>query len=1075
MTLDATRFPSYFEALWGYAPFPWQSRLVAQVLREGRYPDVLALGTGVGKTSIIDLHLFALAAEGARPPAERRLPRRLFFVVDRRVIVDQTDARAGDLARRLERAGEGILAEVAAALREIGGAAGEDAPFDTAVLRGGMVRDDAWARTPDRPLVVSSTVDQVGSRLLFRGYGVSEGMCPVHAGLVGEDALIVLDEVHLANPFAQTLSALRAHVRPGAPGRRSRWQVLTMSATPKDAEGVDASRVFRLDGDDRAHPVLQRRLAASRPVRMVEVKASGSDSAADRKAIAAAAVKAAVELQGAGHMAIGVVVNRVDIARDIWAALQKKREMKRVGAEIALVTGRMRPLDKAIPGALMAKVRAQRGPEEDPSAPVVIVSTQSIEAGADLDFDALVTQAASMDALRQRFGRLNRMGRFGVDGVTDEPSPGPRDTGLRARGVLLCPAAGAKQVPDPIYGDAITATVAFLRSLDGLAPPPEVDDGAAGDDAAGETPEPPGGAARETPADHWVSFDIDTLDRALAGLAPEARSALSAPAPDAPILLPTYVDLWLRTRPRPWPDPDVAPFLHGPQHAPDVQLVWRQDLREADLRAARASDEEGDPGGGDVLGELIARFEAVPPSSAEALSVPIYAVKAWLKGVKPVTVADVPVETSSPKKARDDSAYRLALRWRGDESRVIDPDELRVGDTLILPASRGGLSSAGVWDPTATDPVEDLGERAQWEVRGRAVLLPERHEAIAPGATAWTRRVLADEVLDDDQGAFETVREERAAIRRWLQHVVGAEGAPEWLREVARHLLRPRVGWERLRLAPSRWRPDEDGTGGADGQDGEPTGEPAAPARVVLVGRRPRRSHRDFLAEAPSHTGGRRGAEPVTLRGHLEDVAEQVRRFAHGLGLSDALAHDLALAGRLHDLGKADERFQRLLAGGDPVQAALNDEPLAKSSLSPADKGRRDEARRRSAYPPGTRHELASLALAEANGDLDDAHDPDLVRHLIVSHHGWCRPLPPPVADLDPVTIEHPFSDAASAPTISSRHGLARLGSGIAERFARLNERYGPHTLAWMEAILRLADHRASETPGGQTRATGAP
>ena len=499
-------FDEFFVALWRNDPFPWQQRLAAMVIDSG-WPEAVALPTGAGKTSLIDVWIWALAA-GASEHRQRQ-PRRLFFVIDRRIVVDSVYDHAAAIAQMLEQPETEPLAAVASLLSSLGGTM----PLLPARLRGGLEFDRAWAEDVAQPLVCATTVDQAGSRLLFRGYGLAHrprNSLPIHAALLGNDALLILDEAHLSVPFDDTLATIE-DLRRNEPNLGLPWHCVRMTATPR----LGARKPFGLDAADEACERLRRRLRASKPARLVEVAARrGRDALVD-----AATNEVLALLSNDALRTIGVVVNRVARARAIAQALRGRS----LDADLMLLIGPSRPADRdqAIAAALP---RLRAGRERSTNARrLVVVATQTIEVGADLDFDALVTECAPADSLRQRFGRLDRLG----------------DLEGRARAVILYVPARDE---DPIYGTAIEPAWRWLQ---------------------GQT----------------VKGLLDVGAQALA----EPPAAALAPVARAPVLFPAYLDRLVQTSPLPTPDPAVSVFLHGfESRPPDIEIVWRADLAPED-------------------------------------------------------------------------------------------------------------------------------------------------------------------------------------------------------------------------------------------------------------------------------------------------------------------------------------------------------------------------------------------------------------------------------------------------------------------------------------------------------------
>ncbi|HHY50856.1 MAG TPA: type I-U CRISPR-associated helicase/endonuclease Cas3 [Alphaproteobacteria bacterium] len=986
--LTADDFGDFFEEVHGYAPFPWQKRLLAEIVgkREGKWPSTLDLPTGSGKTAAIDIAVFHLALEADRI-MERRAPVRMAFVVDRRLVVDDAFGRAQKLEAALAAPPPGsVSARVAERLRIL---SGDGPPLIARRLRGGIPREDDWARTPSQPTVLCSTVDQIGSRLLFRGYGISDSMKPVHAGLIGSDCLILLDEAHLAEPFRQTMEW--ADLYRGPNWREAKvaapWGFSLLTATP----GEHAGEAFSLDDEDRSHPILKRRLQAEKLARLVSpAKATGEtdgstgiddedeESGSDAKTLArrcSAIVdeirKALGHFDDAGHgaprPAIGVVVNRVARAREVFNRLSERF----AGASgndssapaLVLMIGPARPVDRDDLVESLQPIRTRlwaAGENRELDRPLILVATQCIEAGVDIDLDALITEAAPIDSLRQRFGRLNRGGR--------EIEP--------YAAIIADKSDISARADDPVYGKAIKPAWDYLVSV----------------------------ATRANGA-LSVDFGIEQMNR----LAAPGRTAFSD-KPDAPVLLPAHLDLLSQTSPIPAADPEVGLYLHGPDRQPDsITVVWRADI---------------DPSWRDQ--DVTRLLTLVPPRAGEAVELPLWAVRRWLEGRRKSAgdMADVPTRGVGDEA----TGGKRVFRWKGNDegSQWIDPAMLRPGDTIVVPANYGGVDAFG-WNPDCEATASDVALKAAEAFATRRFSV-----RIAPGLLEGR---VSDEALAT---ALAALRAERAqTVRQALLDLdlpADIRQALEWLDAAKRrHIV-------------------VDFTLYGENRNGEPRG-------VVLVaplgvkGSKAEgvidRGEDGRPNSTEDDTAGSIFDFPVSLVEHRRDVERKAEEFAERAGLPASQVADLKRAGYLHDQGKRDPRFQAWLHFGDPLGFDPDDETdvLAKSgrTLPPA-------ARERSGLPDHWRHEALSVRLARTDARFAEANDRDLVLWLVGTHHGYGRPL-------------YPHHDPTETPPDIGPQSLAFAWDGLdwPSLFARLKARYGVWELARMEAILRLADHRASQ------------
>jgi CRISPR-associated endonuclease/helicase Cas3 len=677
-------FRDAFRAITGFAPLAWQQRLHDDYFARDRVPASCSLPTGLGKTSVVPIWLIALAGMAGKAASKIALPRRLVYIVNRRTVVDQATESAKRLLAAIYMSAmydrlpwataDGMKAlglelpprlsdersEVLRHLRKnlaslsVGGgdvAKEHSAPLAVSTLRGELADNGEWKKNPARPAIIIGTIDMIGSKLLFSGYGDGRYGRAHHAGLIGQDALIVHDESHLSPAFDALLRSVAAEQ---ARSRESRpIRVMSLSATTRveRTSEEDAGCRFGVEKEDHGDPVVLQRLGARKVLKIVE---------ADKGKTISNIVEHARRL-GKEPARVLVYVRSPETASDVAALLVK--ELGHGGeSRVKVLTGTMRgkERDELATSNLFSAFKSDADRSQILPHALYLVSTSAGEVGADLDADHLVCDLSTLDSMTQRFGRVNRLG-------GDQRS---------AQVVVVIEKVEDKKASS--LSEAISKTSKILRTIS---------------ERGGDV----------SPAG---------LGKVLGLLSSEEVRAAYSPMPTILPATDILFDHWsLTSIVGELPGrPPVEPYLHGVAdwEPPETYIAWRADICELSKAGGKDADGKDRPCSPRDLEEV---FEVFPLRSVEQLrersdramgelqklaerhpDQPVVIMKGG--GVRWTSLAELVPQDTNQKNA---AIARLAYA------------------TVVLPTDIGGLSENGTLDggqEPPRDPVNPHAHRA---------------------------------------------------------------------------------------------------------------------------------------------------------------------------------------------------------------------------------------------------------------------------------------------------------------------------------------------------------------------------
>jgi len=989
------------ERLTGNDPFDWQEQLFQKAVNSN-LPDACDVPTGLGKTSVMAIWLIALGC--LLKERAGQLPLRLVYVVDRRVIVDQATDEAERVLDKLTQAisdTSSPLHSLAQTLREAS-MKGNESLIALSTLRGQKADNREWCLDPSRPAIIIGTVDMIGSRLLFSGYGkVGINHRSLQAGLLGQDTLMVIDEAHLSPVFVATLHDIKRVIYQ-TPLIRP-FHVMSLSATLSgqgDTLRIDEQKECQ---NERARLRLHAKkqidwLAFNQTTKTKEGKKASRKEI--NEAFAECLVKHAIQYEETAQAepakSIVIFVKTVDLVNLIYDKLCD--EIEKLGtkgeAEESTDKKEKKKLRDAIEARILKMTGEMRGAErnnlvESPKFKVFLprseldrkthrpthylIATSCAEVGVNLDADHGVCDLSTLDSMIQRIGRINRFGitESTITVVIDEQGLNAFASHLQKNEEhqrrLVTLSAGKDELQDHLakgqldraakkeLQKQISAMNKDRQALEKKGPKYELENIEREDARVYFTWQ-----ALKSKAD--VNGKVNASPLALRGLLAGSTKALL----DIPVRPPfdeARVDDWAMTslKQKEYPRPLVQFWLRGVIDDERAQtiFVWRVDLDHFVLSSL--SEEK--------INEELRQAEelatAIPIQPQERATIATYRAERLLKELAK-TFRDKPIVIIDP----------------GGEEKGYSGEQLNEDKNLfsklafsqvVLPCSVGGLDEDG-------NPLERLKDaKPVTDVVG----------------DAWTRYLIVRHSPD------------KFSIEQLGQKDDGKPFYPTWQAALKGMIDKGVcVNTRDLRKAFAN--------------------EDAPISYIAYFLNRTFTDH--FLRENVDDVASL-GLQMRTVDEHDADVERYVRDLAARIGLSDELIELLAAAGFRHDLGKTREWWQKAIGN-------FTDTPYAKSSVNSFDHG----------FNQGYRHEFGSLIDSHTEESLEGHPHRDLILHLIAAHHGYARPHFP----------ERSFDRNQPKPINQ------QIAHDVMLRFNRLQQQYGWWQLAYLEAVLKAADALAS-------------